>query len=112
MTCWLQESLMMYWNERGDLLSIDARELAEFRQWRELKWRAPGLNELVKEFLKSKREDRNLHSGYVKTLEYNLYQASTRIRARAKTCGMRFAQRFDLRATAAICRKELLRRKS
>src|SRR5436853_2953981 len=72
MTCWLQESLMMYWNERGDLLSIDARELAEFRQWRELKWRAPSLNELIKEFLKSKREDRNLHSGYVKTLEYNL----------------------------------------
>ena len=63
---------MMYWNERGDLLSIDARELAEFRQWRELKWRAPSLNELIKEFLKSKREDRNLHSGYVKTLEYNL----------------------------------------
>ena len=72
MTCWLQESLMVYWNERGDLLSIDARELAEFRQWRELKWRAPSLNELIKEFLKSKREDRNLHSGYVKTLEYNL----------------------------------------
>jgi integrase len=59
-------------NGRGDLLQIDARDLAEFREWRQRTLRAPTFGEVVSEFIAAKLEDKNLHGGYVKTLEYNL----------------------------------------
>src|SRR5438046_5855558 len=46
---------------RGDLLQITARDLAEFRQWRQRKVAAPTFAEVVSEFLASKLEDKNLH---------------------------------------------------